>query len=119
MNIPKCNVRLKLVNSAITRGRVPKLIRVRELTATHTPEQMRRVQMLERRATWKREGNFDRIETILAEIHEKTLRRLHAGFDPEPFYTGLYNPRRSPTVEEFTLDLEVEVESLRMELLLS
>ena len=113
MNIPKCDVRLTLVNSAITRGRVRKLIRERELAATHTLEQMGRVQMLERRATWKREGGFDRIETI-AEMHEKTLRRLHAGFDPEPFYTGLYNPRRSRTLEEVTLDLKVEVGSLRV-----
>ena len=47
--------------------------------------------MLEKQETWKRDGGFDRIETI-AEMHEEILRRMHAGFDPEPFHTGLYNP---------------------------
>ena len=74
--------------------------------------------MLEKQAAWKRWGGFDRIE-IIAEMHEEILRRLHAGFDPEPFYTGFYNPRRPRTPEEFSLDLKVEMESLRMELLLS
>ena len=34
-------------------------------------------------------------------------------------YTELYYPRRSPTPIEFTLDLKVEVESLRIGVLLS
>ena len=103
---------------AITRGRVRKLIRVRELAASHKLEKMRRVRMLEKQAAWKREDGFDRIE-VIAEMHEHTLRRLHASFDSEPLYTGLYNPRRPPTPEEFTLDMNVEVESLREEILLS
>ena len=107
-----------LVELAIICGRVRKFIRVREFAATHTLEQMRRVRMLEKQSAWKREGSFDRIETI-AEIYEEIVRRLHAGFDPEPFCTGLYNPRRPPSPEEFTPDLKVEVVSLRMELLLS
>ena len=41
------------------------------------------------------------------------------GFDPGPFHSGLYNPRRPPTPEIFTLDVKVEIESFRMELLLS
>ena len=61
-------------------------------------------------------------------MQEKTLRRLHTDFDPQTFhtrlynprwFTRLYNPRWLPTPEEFILDLNVEVESLRMELLLS
>ena len=44
--------------------------------------------MLEKQAVWKREGGFDRIE-IIAEMHKQTLRRLHAGFDSKPLYTGL------------------------------
>ena len=44
---------------------------------------------------------------------------MHADFDPEPFYTGLYNPRRPPTPEEFTMDMTFGVESLRLERLLS
>ena len=80
------------------RGRVHRLIRVRELAASHLLEQMRRVRMLEKQAAWEREGGFDRIE-ITAQRHEDTLRRLHAGFDLELFYTGLYYPRRPPTPE--------------------
>ena len=59
-----------------------------------------------------------RIE-VIAEMHEDTLRRLHASLDLEPIYTGLYNPRRSPTPEEYALDMTIEVESLRLEVLLS
>ena len=95
-----------------------KLIRVRELTVSHKLEQMRSVRMLEQRATWMRENGFDRIE-VKADRHEETLRHMHAGFDPQPFYARLHSPRRPPTPEEFTLDMIVEVESLRLELLLS
>ena len=52
-------------------------------------------------------------------MHEKTVRCLHAGFDLEHFYTGLYNLRLPPTPEELTLDLKVEVKSLRVEVILS
>ena len=89
-----------------------------ELAVSHKLEQIRRVRMVEKEVVWKREIAFDMIE-VIAEMHEQTLRRLHAGFDSEPLYTGLYNPRRSPTPETFTLDMNVEVESLRLEVLLS
>ena len=58
------------------------------------------------------ENGFDRIE-VKAEMHEEILRRLLSGF------TRLYNPRRPPTSEEFTLDMKIELESLRLEVLLS
>ena len=48
-----------------------------------------------------------------------TLRRMHAGFDPEPYYSGLYTSRRPHTPGEFTLDRKVELESWRTEVLLS
>ena len=51
-------------------------------------------------------------------MHKQTSRRLHAGFDSEPLHTGLYNPRRGPTPEEFTADKNVEVGSLRLDFLL-
>ena len=60
------------------------------------------------------ENGFDIIEVII-KMHEETLRRLYAGFDPKCFYTGLYNPRRSLTLKEFTKDMNVEVGSLRLE----
>ena len=95
MTVPKCDVRLMVVHLAIIRGRVRKLIRVRELAALHDLEQMRSVRMLEESLTWVRENGFDRVE-VIAEMHEEISRSLHSGFDPEPFYTGLYNPRWSP-----------------------
>ena len=116
MTIPECGVRLMLVDLTITCRRVRKRIWARELAAAHKLEQIRRVRMIEKRVAWKKEGG--KIE-IIAGMHEETLRRLRAGFDSEHFYTGSYNPRRPPTPEEFTLDLKVEVESLRMELLFS
>ena len=55
----------------------------------------------------------------MAKRHEETLRCMHASFGLEPFYTGLYNARRPPTPEAFAMGLKVEVERLRLELLLS
>ena len=76
------------------------------------------MRMLEKQATWKKDDGFDRIK-IVSEMHEHTVRRLHAGFDTEPLHTELYNSRWSPTPEEFTLDMNVKVASLRLEILLS
>ena len=77
---------------------------------------MRRVRMLEKQTAWKREGGFDGIE-IIAEMHGQTLRHLHAGVDSDHLYAGLYTPQWPPTLEEFTLDTNVEVESLKIEVL--
>ena len=49
---------------AATHGRVPELIRTRELASSYKLEQMRRVWILEKQTAWKREGDFDRIEII-------------------------------------------------------
>ena len=117
MTFPERDVRLMIAELAATRERVCELIRVRELASLHKLEQMRRVQMLGKHATWKREGGFDRIE-IIVEIHEHTLRRLHAGFDLEPLYTGLYNSRWPPISKEFTPEMPSEAERLKMEILL-
>ena len=117
MIIPECEVHLMVADLTIIRGRVCKLIWVREIAASHQLEQMRSVRMIEQRAIWMRGNGFDRIE-VTAEMYEETLRRLHTGFDLEHFNTGLY-PRRPPSPEEFiTLDVTVEVASLRLELLL-
>ena len=115
---PERDAHLVLEEIATIHGRVHKRIRVRELAASHKLEKMRRVQMLKQRPTWTREIGLDRIETI-AEMHEETLRRLPADFDPEPVYAGFYSARRPHTPEEFTLDMKVEVKGLSMGLLLS
>ena len=67
--------------------------------------------MLEEQEVWKREDDFDRIE-IIAEMH---AQRLHAGFDSESIYIGLYNSRWLPTPETNTLKTNVEVERLRLD----
>ena len=87
MTILACDVGLMLADLAITRGRLHKLIRFRELAASHKLEQVRRVEMLGKQAAWKKEGGCVRIEAV-AEMHAETLRRMHAGFDSEPFHTG-------------------------------
>ena len=53
MTFPVCDVRLVGAGLAIIRGRMRTLIRVKELAATHTPDKMRRVRMLEKQAAWK------------------------------------------------------------------
>ena len=52
-------------------------------------------------------------------MHEHTLRRVHAAFYAKTLYTGLYNPRWLPNSEGFTLAMNVKVERLSMEILLS
>ena len=74
--------------------------------------------MLEEQEGGKRGGGFDIIE-IMAETHAQTLRRLHAGFDSEPLYTRLYNPRWPHSPEEYTLEMDVDVKRLRLEILFS
>ena len=46
-------------------------------------------------------------------------QRFRTGFDSEPLYSKLYNPRWPHTQAEYTLEMDVEVERLRMEILLS
>ena len=55
----------------------------------------------------------------MTEMHAHTSRRLDTGFDSEPRYTGLYNPRWLPIPDENTLKMNVEVEKLRLEILFS
>ena len=88
---------------------------MRELAATHRLERMRRLRILEEQEAWKREAGFDRIE-IIAQIN---TQRLDARFDLGPLYSKLYNPRCPHTPAEYTLEMNVDVERLRMEILLS
>ena len=46
-------------------------------------------------------------------------KRLCTGFDSEPFHTKLYNPRWPHTPAEYTLEMRVDVEILRMKIPLS
>ena len=87
-------------------------IRVRE----HAARQMRRLLMLEGHKSWKREFDFDRIDTA-AEMDEKRFRT-----SPVPdsfFYRSMSNPRRPHTPDDFILGMKVGGEPLRMEIILS
>ena len=103
---------------AVIHEHMRKLLRTRERVVSHKLRANANVRMLEYRATWMRENGFDRTE-VIADRQEEILRHMHARFDPEPFYIRLYNPRRPPTPEKTILDMTVEVESLRLEILLS
>ena len=69
MTLLECDVRLMVSGPPISRGRVRKLIRVRELAASLKLEQMRCEWMLEKQTALKREVVFKRIK-VIAEIHE-------------------------------------------------
>ena len=106
------DVRRAMVKLAATSWRVRE--RVRELASSHRLEQMQRLRMLEEKEAWRRKGGFDRIE-ITAEMHAQTLRSLHAGFDSEPLYIGIYNPRWLPTPDENTFEVNAEIDKMRLE----
>ena len=115
MSIYESDVRKIMAEVQATSWRLRECIRVRELATTHGLGQMRRLRMLEEQKAWKREDGFDRIE-ITAEMDEQ---RLRIGFDLQPFYTKLYNPRWPHTPEGYTLEMRVDVKRLKIEILLS
>ena len=99
-----------------TSWRFRETIRVRELTATHRLRQMRRLLMHEKHKTWKREFGFDRIE-LDAEMDKQ---RSRTSFSPVPdpfFYRNMVIPRHPHTSAEFTLEMKVDVEGLRMKII--
>ena len=100
-----------------TSWRLRETVRIRELAATHRLRQMRRlVMMLEEQKALKREIGFDRNETAA----EMDAQRFRASLVSEHFfYRTMFNPRRPHTPDEFTLEMRVEVERLRMEIILS
>ena len=68
---------------------------------------MRRLRMLEEQKAWKREAVFNRIEVIA----QMDAQRLHVGFGSGPLYSKLYNPRWPHTPAEYTLVMNVDVET--------
>ena len=76
---------------------------------------MRRLRVLEEQKAWKREAGFDRIK-IIAEMREQ---HFIGGFDSEPLYSKIYSPRWLHSPEEHKLDMDVDIERLRLESLLS
>ena len=98
--------------------RLRETVRVAKLAATHRLGQMRSLLMHEKHKVWKREFGFDRIETA-AEMDEKRSR-ISTSPVPNPFfYRNMVIPEHPHTPEEFSLQMRVDVESLRMEIILS
>ena len=98
--------------------RLQETVRVTKLAATHRLGQMHRLLMHEKHKAWKREFGFDRIETA-AEMDEK-FSRTSTSLVPNPFfYRNMVIPRHPHTPDEFTLEMKVDVEGLRMEIIFS
>ena len=73
--------------------------------------------MHKKHKTWKREFRFDRTETA-TEMDEKRSR-ISTRPVPDPFfYRDMVIPRHPHTPDEFTLEMEMDVDGLRMEIIL-
>ena len=95
-----------------TSWRLRECLRVRELAATHRRGQMRRLRMLEEQKVWKREADFDRIDTAA----EMGAHRFHTSLVSELFYSKLCNPICPHTPDEYALEIRADVERLEMEI---
>ena len=74
--------------------------------------------MHEEHKTWKREFSFGRLETA-PEMDEKRSRTSTSPVLDLFFYRNMFIPRRPHTPDEFTLEMKVDVEGSRMEIILS
>ena len=79
---------------------------------------MRCLLMHEKHKAWKREFGFDRIEKA-AEMDEKRSRTSTSPVPNPFFYRNMVIPSHPHTPDEFTLEMKVDVEGLRMEIILS
>ena len=79
---------------------------------------MRRLLMHKKHKSWKREFGFDGIETA-AEMDEKRFRTSTSPVPDPFFYRNMVIPRCPHTPDEFTFEMKVDVEGLRMEIILS
>ena len=79
---------------------------------------MRRLLMHKKHKTWKREFGFDRIDTA-TEMDEKRSRTSTSPVPAPFFYRNMVIPRHPHTPDEVTLEMKVDVEGLRMEIILS
>ena len=74
--------------------------------------------MHEKHKAWEREFGFDRIETA-AEMDKKRSRTSTSPVPKPFFYRNTIIPSHPHTPDEFTLEMKVDVEGLRMEITLS
>ena len=115
MSIQESDVRTIIAEVEPTSWRLRECIRVTELAAMYRPGQMRRSRMLKEQKAWKREADFDYIDTAA----EMDARRSRTNLVSEPFfYSKMSNPGWPYIHDEFTLELRVDFERLRMEIVL-
>ena len=88
-----------------------------ELAATYRLGQMRRLLVHEEHEIWKRELGFDRIDTA-AEMDERSRTSTSPAPDPY-FYKKMAIPKHLHTPDAFTLEMKVDAEALRMEIIIS
>ena len=74
--------------------------------------------MHERHKVWKREFGYDRIE-MAAEMDEKRSRTSTSPVSNPFLYRNMVIPEHPHTPEKFHLQMKVDVEGLRMEIILS
>ena len=86
--------------------------------ATHRLGQIRRLLMHEKHKVWEREFGFNRIETA-AEMDEKRSRTSTSPVPNPFFYQNMVIPKHPHTPDELTLEMKVDVEGLRMEIIIS
>ena len=98
--------------------RLRETVRVAKLAATHRLGQMRSLLLYERHKVWKREFGYDRLETA-AEMDENRSRISTSLVTNPFFYRSMVIPDHPYTPEEFSLQMKVDVEGLRMEIILS
>ena len=98
--------------------RLRESVRVAKLAATHRLGQMRSLLIHERHKVWKREFSYDRIQTA-AEMNEKRSRTCTSPVSNPFFYRNMVIPEHPHTPEEFNLQMKVDVEGLRVEIILS
>ena len=97
--------------------RISENVKATSWAATHRLGQMRRLLMHEKHKVWKREFGFDRIETA-AEMDEKRSRTSTSPVPNPFFYRIMVIPSHPHTPDDFTLEMKVDVEGLRMEIIL-
>ena len=79
---------------------------------------MRRLLVHEEHKTWKGDIGFDRIE--MAAKMDENRSRTSTSPVPDPFfYRNMVIPRHPHTPDEFKLEMKVNVEVLRMKIILS
>ena len=98
--------------------RLRETVRVAKLAATHRLEQMRSLLMHERHKVWKREFGYDRIE-IAAEMDEERSRTSTSPVSNPFLYINMVISEHPHTPEEFHLQMKVDLEGLRMEIIVS